>query len=75
MSEMVEVVTVRVPKGTKVLLKRNRINVSRDFRNFINAKINAAKLIGEYKAIEKRAKKRIVSGESAQMIREDRDSR
>jgi hypothetical protein len=75
MSESSEVITIRVPRGTKAVLKKNKIRLSKDIREFINARVNAAKFLKEYRAIEARARKRKVSGDSAAMIREDRDSR
>lgn len=68
-------VTIRVPKGTKAFAKREKIKLGVEFRKLINAKRNAVALLKEYAAIEKRAKRRKVSEDSAQMIREDRDSR
>ena len=68
-------VTVRVPKGTKAFAKREKIKLGVEFRELISAKKNAVTLLKEYAAIERRAKKRKVSGDSAEMIREDRDSR
>ncbi len=70
-----EVITIRVPKGTKAALKRGKIKLSKDIREFISVRVNAARLLREYDSIEMRARKRKVSGDSAAMIREDRDSR
>jgi len=66
---------MRVPKGTKAFAKRERIKLAVEFREFINTKRNAVTLMKEYEEIEKRAKGRKVSGDSAAMVREDRDSR
>jgi hypothetical protein len=68
-------ITIRVPKGTKAFVKRERIKVGVEFRQLINARRNAVALLKEYAEIEKRARRREVSGESAKMVREDRDSR
>jgi hypothetical protein len=68
-------ITIRVPKGTKAFVKRERIKLSVEVRELISAKRNAATLLKEYSGIEKRARRRKVSGDSAAMIREDRDSR
>jgi len=68
-------ITVRVPKGTKAFVKREKIKLGVEFRELISAKRNAVTLLKEYAAIERRAKGRKVSGESAAMVREDRDSR
>ncbi len=75
MAENSEVITIRVPSGTKAALRRARVKLSRDIREFINARMNAAKLRKEYEDIEMRARKRKVSGDSGAMIREDRESR
>ncbi len=68
-------ISIRVPKGTKAFVKRERIKLSLEFRELINAKRNVISLLDEYTEIEKRAKRRKVSGDSTTMIREDRDSR
>jgi hypothetical protein len=68
-------ISIRVPKGTKAFIKRERIKLSLEFRELINAKRNVISLLNEYTEIEKRAKRRKVSGDSTKMIREDRDSR
>ncbi len=70
-----EVITVRVPYGTKARLKKAKVKLSVDIRSFIETRLNAAILLEEYVAIEARARKRKVSGDSAVMIRADRDSR
>jgi hypothetical protein len=70
-----EVITIRVPKGTKAFIKKEKIKPSTEFRELINAKRNMVVLLKEYAKIEARAKKRKVSGDSTEMIREDRDSR
>ena len=70
-----EMITVRVPKGTKAFIKREKIKLGVEFRELISAKKNAVTLLKEYAEIEKRARRRKVSGESAKMVREDRDSR
>ena len=68
-------VTIRVPKGTKAFAKREKIKLGIEFREFISARRRAVSLLKEYAAIEQRAKRRKVSGDSTQMIREDRDYR
>lgn len=68
-------ITVRVPKGTKAFVRREGIKLSVEVRSLINSKRNAVLLLKEYAEIEKRAKKRKVSGDSAKLVREDRDSR
>lgn len=68
-------ITIRMPKGTKAFVKRERIKLGVEFRELINAKRNAAALLKEYAGIERRAKRRKVSGDSAEIIREDRESR
>jgi len=70
-----EMITIRVPKGTKAFVKREKIRLAVEVRHLINARKNTSLLLKEYAAIERRAKKRKVSGNSAAMIREDRDSR
>jgi hypothetical protein len=70
-----ETITIRVPKGTKTFVKRERIKLSIEVRGLIAAKRNSLALLKEYAKIEKRAKRRVVSGNSAEMIREDRDLR
>ncbi len=68
-------ITIRVPKGTKAFVKKEKIKLGVEFRELISSKRNAVILLKEYAAIERRAKGRKVSGDSTQMIREDRDYR
>lgn len=75
MNEKTEMLTVRVSKGTKAKIKKAKIHISEEVRNLIESKINAITLLENYKEIEKRAKKRKVSGNSNILIRIDRDSR
>ncbi|OJI08483.1 MAG: hypothetical protein BK997_00255 [Candidatus Micrarchaeum sp. ARMAN-1] len=73
--EQTEVITIRVPKGTKALMKRAKINISSSYRSYLNASIKSMKLHKLLKKIHKDAAKIKVRGDSTLLIREDRDSR
>ena len=73
--EQTEIITIRVPKGTKSLMKKVKINISSNYRAYLNASIKSAKLNKLLKKIHKDAAKIKVNGDSTRLIREDRDSR
>ncbi|MCL5090124.1 MAG: antitoxin [Candidatus Marsarchaeota archaeon] len=75
MPEDTTVITIRVPKKVKIAMEKAKINVSVEVRNYLEAKTRSIELYGMLPEIFKRAKRRKVSGNSAAMIREDRDSR
>ena len=75
MSEDTTVITIRVPKKVKLTMEKAKINVSVEVRNYLEAKTRSIELYALLPGIFKRAKKRKALGNSAAMIREDRDSR
>jgi hypothetical protein len=52
--EQTEVITIRVPKGTKALMKRAKINISSSYRSYLNASIKSMKLHKLLKKIHQR---------------------
>ncbi len=72
--EQTEVITIRVPKSTKALMKRAKINVSSSYRSYLNASIKSMKLHRLLKKIHKDAAKIKVKGDSTEIIRHYRDS-
>ncbi len=76
MSESVsEIVTIRVSKEIKDLMKYSKINWSEDIRNYIEGRAKSLRLNKLMKKIYKDADKIKVKGDSTRLIREDRDSR
>ncbi len=75
MGESGEVITIRVPKGTRAFVRRQKIKLGVEVRELIKAKMRTAALLKEFSEIERRARTRKVHGDSTAMIRADRDSR
>ncbi|MGC8537840.1 MAG: antitoxin [Candidatus Micrarchaeia archaeon] len=75
MPEDTTVITIRVPKRVKLAMERAKVNVSTEVRNYLEAKARSIELYTMLPEIFKRARRRRVSGDSAAMIRKDRDSR
>ncbi len=75
MPEASEVITVRVPRGTKSAMKRAKINLSEDIRNYLEARLMSFELYGLLPGIYRRASKRRVNLDSADVIRYYRDAR
>ena len=71
---MSEVITIRVSKGTKSLMKGSNINWSEDIRNYIEARAKSLRLYKLLKAL-KPVKLKNAAVDSTILIREDRDSR
>ncbi|MDE1868973.1 MAG: hypothetical protein KGH60_03345 [Candidatus Micrarchaeota archaeon] len=72
---MSEVITIRVPSGTKAILKSAHINISEEMRRYLEAKAKSIRLHGMLHGLRKRAQKIKAEGDSTQIIREYRDSR
>ncbi len=70
---MSEVVTIRVPEGTKSLFKKAKISISAEFNRYLESRRRSIQLLNLLNEISKRARKRKVSGDSTLLIREDRD--
>jgi hypothetical protein len=75
MAETSEVITVRVPKGTRALLKKAKVNVSEEVREYLEAKAKSIRLYALLPAIHKRASRIKISGDSTEIIRHYRDTR
>ena len=75
MPETSEVITVRVPKGTKSAMKRAKINLSEDIRNYLEARVRSLELHRLLPELYKRAAKRRVNLDSTAIIRHYRDIR
>lgn len=71
---MSDVITIRVPKDVKALMKASNINWSEDIRNYIEARINSLRLNKILKTITPLPKKK-GSKDSTATIREWRDAR
>jgi len=74
-AENSEVITIRVPKGTKAAMKRANINLSEDVRGYLEAKSKSLRLNQLLPELRRRALKIKVSGDSSQIIRQYRDAR
>jgi hypothetical protein len=75
MAETTEVITLRVPKGTKESMKRLHVNWSEDIREHIQDRVRAAKLLNLLKGLRKSSKKIQIQGDSTSIIRHYRDIR
>jgi hypothetical protein len=71
---MSEVITIRVSRGTRSLMKENNINWSEDIRNYIETRAKSFRLNKILKTL-KPVRLRKGTTESTLLIREDRDSR
>ncbi len=72
---MTEVITLRVSRETKKLMKEMDVNWSEDIRNYIEARIKSFRLNQILPHIYKTADRIKVKSDSTILIREDRDSR
>jgi len=70
-----DVVVVRVPKELKERMKRAEINWSEEIRSFIEKRLRSYELQQSLREIRKKARKRKVSVDSTELIREDRERR
>jgi hypothetical protein len=71
---MSSVITIRVPKNIKTLMKESDINWSEDIRHYIEARAKSLRLNKFLKTLKPiKLKKGAI--DSAILIREDRDSR
>ena len=70
-----DVVVVRVPKELKERMKRAEINWSEEIRSFIEKRLRNYELQQSLREIRKKARKRKVSVDSTELIREDRERR
>lgn len=70
-----DVVVVRVPKELKERMKRAEINWSEEIRGFIEKRLRSYELQQSLREIRKKARKRKVSVDSTELIREDRERR
>ncbi len=72
---MSSVVTVRVPKELKEKMKKLKVNWSEEIRKYIEERVRDYELLETIDRVRKEARKRKVKTDSAQLIREDRESR
>jgi len=72
---MSEVITIRVQKGTKKLLKGAGLKLSEEVREYIEARAKSLKLHELLPKLHKKAKRIKVGGDSVGVIREYRDYR
>lgn len=75
MPENSEVITIRVPRGTKETMKKAKINVSEDVRSYLEAKAKSLKLHQLLPELKRKALRIKISGDSTKIIREYRDAR
>lgn len=76
MSEAVsEIITIRVSKEIKDLMKESKINWSQEIRNYIEGRAKSFRLHKLMKKIHKDAQKIKIKGDSTVLIREDRYSK
>ncbi len=68
-------VTVRIPKELKERMRRINVNWSEEVRAFLERRVAQLEALQMLDEIEKRAVKRKVKGDSAELIREDRCGR
>ncbi len=72
---MSEVITIRVPKSVKMLMKESDINWSEDIRRYIESRaksLHLHKLLKRMKPVKTTGKNPV---DSTVLIREDRDDR
>jgi hypothetical protein len=69
---MSEVITIRVPKEIKELMKETNINWSEDIRKYIIGRAKSMKLHKMLLKIKKNSDKIKVRGDSTLLIKEDR---
>lgn len=74
MQESSEIITVRVPKGTKSLMRKLSINWSQEFRNYIEDKLRAARLLKVLDEVRRQGRIKVY-GDSTETIRHYRDTR
>jgi hypothetical protein len=74
-AETTEVITLRVPKGTKESMKKLHVNWSEDIREHIQDRVRAAKLLALLKELKGSPKRIKVRGDSTRIIRHYRDTR
>ncbi len=70
-----EIITIRVPKGTKAAMRKMHINWSEDIREHIEDRVRALKLLDILKEIQKRQNRIRIDGDSTEIIRHYRDIR
>jgi hypothetical protein len=70
-----EVITIRVPKGTKARMRRIHVNWSEDIREHIEDRVRASKLLSLLTELQKSSKRIRIHGDSAEIIRHYRDMR
>lgn len=74
MTIMSEVITIRVSKSTKVIMKESNINWSEDIRSYIESRAKSLRLHKFLKTL-KPIKMKKGAVDSTILIREDRDPR
>lgn len=75
MADNSEVITIRVPKGTKATMKKAKINVSEDVRSYLEAKMKSLHLHQLLPELKKKALNIKIAGDSTAIIRHYRDIR
>ncbi len=70
-----EVITIRVPKGTKATMKKIHVNWSKDIREHIEDRVRATKLLDLLNELQKSSKRIRIRGDSTDIIRHYRDIR
>ncbi|ASI13782.1 Phd family antitoxin [Candidatus Mancarchaeum acidiphilum] len=75
MTEDTAIITVRVPKKVKIAMNKANINISKEIRDYLEAKTRSLELYALLPEISKRAKNRKVTLNSTRIIRKYRDSR
>ncbi len=70
---MSDVVSVRVPKELKERMKKYRVNLGEEVRRFLEERVRVFEFLEMLDNIERRAKKRRIRIDSAELIREMRE--
>lgn len=69
---MSSTITVRVPRELKERMRRFRVEWSGEIRRFIESRVRQLELVEVVESVRVRAEGRRVSGDSVDLIREDR---
>jgi hypothetical protein len=75
MAENTEVITIRVPKRIKITMKKAKLDISKEVREYLESRSKSLELHAMLKKIRKNAKKIKINESSAEIIRHYRDSR
>ncbi|MEM0143065.1 MAG: hypothetical protein QXL94_03825 [Candidatus Parvarchaeum sp.] len=75
MTESTEIITVRIPRRVKLAMKKAKINIAEDVRNYLESRTKSLELHAMLPKLYKRAKRRKVSMDSTAIIRHYRDTR